>query len=52
VITSFDELRERVRQATSLGHWASAHPVAWLGVGVFLGMLVGYGVRRSRRQAT
>jgi F0F1-type ATP synthase assembly protein I len=52
VSTSFDELRERVHQATSMRHWAAAHPVAWLGVGVFLGVLLGYGVRRNRRPET
>jgi F0F1-type ATP synthase assembly protein I len=49
VITSFDELRGRLQRATSLRHWAAAHPVALLGVGVFLGLVVGYGARRRRR---
>ena len=49
VATSLSELRERVHDATSWRHWAASHPVAWLGAGVCLGFILGYGKRRDRR---
>lgn len=38
---SFDELRQRVQTATSWRHWATSHPVGWIGVGVSLGFIIG-----------
>lgn len=38
---SFEELRRRVQTATSWRHWAASHPAGWIGVGVFLGFIVG-----------
>jgi hypothetical protein len=49
VATSLGELRERLQYATSWRHWVRAHPIAWLGAGVCLGFIVGYGARRGRR---
>ena len=49
VATSLNELRERVQHATSWRHWATSRPAAWIGVGLLLGFIVGYGVRRGRR---
>jgi len=49
VVTSVGELRERLHHATSWRGWVAAHPVAWIGAGVCLGLIVGYGVRRGRR---
>jgi hypothetical protein len=49
VTASLGELRQRMHHATSWRHWAAAHPVAWLGAGVCLGLIVGYGARRRRR---
>jgi ElaB/YqjD/DUF883 family membrane-anchored ribosome-binding protein len=46
---SFEELRRRVQTATSWRHWAAAHPVGWIGVGVSLGFVLGcLAGRRSR----
>jgi hypothetical protein len=50
VITSFDELRERFHRATSLRHWAATHPATWLGVGLFLGLVVGYAVAAASNE--
>ena len=49
VASSFGELRVRMQRATSWRHWAAAHPVAWLGAGVCLGLIVGLGTRPRRR---
>ena len=38
---SFEELRHRVQTATSWRHWVASHPVAWIGVGVSLGFIIG-----------
>jgi len=38
---SLDELRSRVRLATSWRHWAASHPLGWIGVGVSLGLIIG-----------
>jgi hypothetical protein len=49
VATSLGELRERWHDATSWRHWVRSHPVSWLGAGLCLGFIVGYGARRGRR---
>lgn len=49
VAASLGELRRRVHGATSWRHWANTHPIAWIGVGLFLGFMTGYGGRDRRR---
>jgi len=49
VAASFGELRRRVQGATNWRHWAASHPIAWIGAGVCLGFIVGYGGRLRRR---
>jgi hypothetical protein len=46
VASSLGELRLRMQRATSWRYWAAAHPVVWLGAGVGLGLIVGFGTRR------
>jgi hypothetical protein len=48
VAASLGELRERVQRATSWRHWV-AQPRVWIGAGVFLALIVGFGARRRRR---
>ncbi len=38
---SFEELRHRVRTATSWRHWAASHPLGWIGLGLSLGFIIG-----------
>ena len=47
VASSLGELRQRVQSATSWRHWAAAHPMAWLGIGLALGYLLGSRGRRD-----
>ncbi len=39
---SLGELRRRVHVATSWRAWARSNPLAWIGVGLCLGFVVGY----------
>jgi hypothetical protein len=48
VASSLGELRERVHRATSWRHWA-AQPRVWIGAGVCLALIVGFGARRRLR---
>jgi hypothetical protein len=41
VAASLGELQRRIRRVTSWRRWAEAHPVAWIGAGLCLGLLVG-----------
>jgi hypothetical protein len=49
VARSLGELRQQLHGATSWRHWFGSRAVVWLGVGLCLGVLVGYGARRGRR---
>lgn len=49
VARSLGELRDHWQGATDWRRWVGARPVVWLGVGVCLGLLVGYAARPSRR---
>ena len=46
---SLDELRQQWQGATSWRHWLGSRPVVYLGLGLCLGLIVGYGARRARR---
>ena len=48
VAASFGELRRRVHRATSWRHWAASHPIAWIGAGLCLGLIIGSGGRHRR----
>jgi hypothetical protein len=39
---SLEELYSRVRLATSWRHWVASHPLGWIGLGVSLGLIIGY----------
>ena len=41
VTASFGELRRRIQGVTSWRHWAASHPVAWIGAGLSLGLILG-----------
>lgn len=47
---SLDELRHQWHDVTSWRHWIVARPAVWLGVGLCLGFVVGYGARSGRRR--
>jgi hypothetical protein len=49
VARSLGELRQQWHGATSWRHWFGSRAVVWLGVGLCLGVLVGYGASRGRR---
>jgi hypothetical protein len=46
VATSLGELRAQLQDATSWRRWVASRPVVFLGVGLCLGLIVGYGARR------
>ena len=46
VATSLGALRAQLQGATSWRRWVSSRPVVFLGVGLCLGLIVGYGARR------
>ena len=46
VATSLGELRAQFHGATSWRRWVGTRPVVFLGVGLCLGLIVGYGARR------
>ena len=46
VATSLGELRTQLQDVTSWRRWVASRPVVFLGVGLCLGLIVGYGVRR------
>jgi hypothetical protein len=46
VAASLGELQRHLQRATSWRHWVGAHPVAWIGAGICLGLIVGRGARR------
>jgi hypothetical protein len=46
VASSLGELHRHLHRATSWRHWVGAHPLAWIGVGICLGLIVGRGARR------
>jgi hypothetical protein len=50
VARSLGELRRQWQGATSWRHWLGSRPVIWIGVGLCLGFVVGYGARRDRRR--
>ena len=49
VARSLGELRHQWQGATSWRRWLGSRPVVWVGVGLCLGFIVGYGARRGRR---
>ena len=46
---SLGELRQQWQGVTSWRHWIGSRPVVFLGIGLCLGLIVGYGARRGRR---
>ena len=48
VAASFSELRRRVHRATSWRHFASAHPIVWIGAGLCFGFIIGSGGSQRR----
>jgi hypothetical protein len=46
VAPSLGELHRCLRRATSWRHGVGAHPIAWIGAGLRLGLIVGRGARR------